>query len=350
MKFIDEATITVRSGHGGRGCVSFRREKYIPRGGPNGGNGGRGGDVIAVADKRLWTLIDQTYARVIAAGNGQPGEGSLRSGADGEDRIIRLPVGTLVIDENSGEVLADLSRAGEQVRIAPGGRGGKGNAFFATSTDQAPRKSQPGGEARERLIRLELKLLADAAIIGLPNAGKSTLIARISAARPRIADYPFTTLVPNLGVVRAQDEASFVVADVPGLIAGAHTGAGLGHRFLRHVERARVLVHLVDAAAGAPEDTLADWRTVRRELELYDPALANHPEIVVLAKIDALGGEAGGLPAVRALFEAAGCAPFAISAVTGEGVAELVGEMWKLIERDRRARDRAESSGEDEWV
>lgn len=349
MKFIDEATITIRSGHGGRGCISFRREKYIPHGGPNGGNGGRGGDVIAVADPQLWTLMDQTYARVIAAKNGSPGEGSLRSGADGADRIIRLPLGTVVTNEETGEVLADLSHPGEKVKIARGGRGGKGNAFFATATNQAPRKSQPGGEGVEQKVRLELKLLADAAIIGLPNAGKSTLIARISAARPKIANYPFTTLVPNLGVVRVHDEASFVVADVPGLIAGAHEGVGLGHRFLRHVERARILVHLVDVATRSPEEALSDWQTVRREIGLYNAALLREPEIVALSKIDAVAREEMQIEAFRAIFEENGTRPFAISAATGEGVDKLIDEMWRLIDSNRRASERIEKSVEDDW-
>ena len=349
MKFIDEAIITVRSGHGGRGCISFRREKYIPHGGPNGGNGGRGGDIIAVADPQLWTLMDRTYTRVITAGNGSPGEGSLCSGADGEDRIIRLPLGTVITNEVTGEVLADLSHPGEKAKIAHGGRGGKGNAFFATSTNQAPRKSQPGGESQKQKVRLELKLLADAAIIGLPNAGKSTLIARISAARPKIANYPFTTLVPNLGVVRVHDESSFVVADVPGLIAGAHEGAGLGHRFLRHVERARILVHLVDVSARSPEEALSDWRTVRREIGLHNPALLEEPEIVALAKIDAVVRDGIQLEALRAHFEENGTGTFAISAATGEGVAKLIDEMWRLIDSDRRDSERIDKSVEDDW-
>ena len=349
MKFIDEAIITVRSGHGGRGCISFRREKFIPHGGPNGGNGGRGGDVIAVADPQLWTLMDRTYTRVITAGNGSPGEGTLRSGADGDDRIIRLPLGTVLTNEETGEVIADLSLPGERVQIACGGKGGKGNAFFATATNQAPRKSQPGGSSVEHRVRLELKLLADAAIIGLPNGGKSTLIARISAARPRIADYPFTTLVPNLGVVRVHDEASFVVADVPGLIAGAHEGVGLGHRFLRHVERARILVHIVDVATRSPDEALSDWRTVRREIGLYNAALLEEPEIVVLSKIDALARDGEQLEALRARFEENGTRPFAISAVTGEGVGKLVDEMWRLIESNRRDSERIEKSVEDDW-
>ncbi len=337
MKFIDEATIEVSAGHGGKGCVSFRREKYVPRGGPDGGDGGRGGSVIVLADPQLSTLIDQTYQRHATAGDGVQGGSSRRSGANGEDRIVRLPVGTVIRDVATGEMLVDLDAPGARFVLARGGRGGKGNSFFATPTRRAPRVSQPGEPGEARRVRFELKLLADIAIIGLPNAGKSTLISRISAAHPRIADYPFTTLIPNLGVVRVDEERSFVVADVPGLIEGAHEGAGLGHRFLRHVERSRALVHLVDASAGDPEGALAAWRTVRRELAMYDASLAARPEIVVLSKIDALSGAEQALPAIRAAFAAEGIAPLAISAVTGEGLPVLIAAMAERVERERRS-------------
>ena len=350
MKFIDEATITIRSGHGGKGCVSFRREKYVPRGGPDGGDGGRGGDVIAIADPRYSTLIDQTYQRLATARDGRPGEGARRSGADGEDKILRLPVGTIIFDAETNEIIADLTTPDERVKIAAGGRGGKGNAFFATSTNQAPRKSQPGEPEQERRVRLELKLLADVAIIGLPNAGKSTLISRISAARPKVADYPFTTLVPNLGVVRREESKSFVVADVPGLIAGAHAGSGLGHRFLRHVERSRCLVHLVDVTEVDAPGAVEAWRGVRKELGLYNDALLRRPEIVALSKIDTLGGASGQLAAIRDAFAAEGVSLHAISAVSGAGIPELVGEMGRQVDiiagteagESRGVNDRAE--------
>ena len=346
MKFIDEATIEVRAGHGGKGCVSFRREKYVPRGGPDGGNGGRGGDVIALADPQLATLIDQTYQRHATAGDGGQGGSSCRSGADGDDKIVRLPVGTVIRDATSGELLADLDFPGARFILARAGRGGKGNAFFATPTRRAPRISQPGEEGEARRVRFELKLLADIAIIGLPNAGKSTLISRISAAHPKIADYPFTTLVPNLGVVRAGDDRSFVVADVPGLIEGAHEGSGLGHRFLRHVERSRALVHLVDASAGDPAAALAAWRTVRRELALYDASLAERREIVALSKIDALADREETLAAIRDAFAAEGIRPLAISAVAGEGLPALIAAMDECVDGARRA-ERAQGTGEE---
>ena len=337
MKFIDEATITVRSGHGGKGCVSFRREKFVPRGGPDGGNGGRGGDVILVADFHLATLIDQTYQRIAAAQDGKPGSGANRSGANGAEKIVKLPIGTVVTDADSHEVLADLDDPGARVVIARGGRGGRGNAFFSTPTRQTPRFAQPGEPGEERRVRLELKLLADVAIIGLPNAGKSTLISRISAAHPKIADYPFTTLIPNLGVVRVQEERSFVVADVPGLIEGAHAGAGLGHRFLRHVERSRALLHLVDVSEADPEAAIEAWRVVRRELALYDPLLAARTEIVALSKIDALADRESTLGAMKRTFAPLGVEPLAISAVSGEGIDPLVKGLADIVERERKA-------------
>jgi GTP-binding protein len=349
MKFIDETTITIRSGNGGKGCISFRREKYVPRGGPDGGDGGRGGDVIAVADPRLSTLLDRTYERLAIAKNGRPGEGARRSGADAEDKILRVPVGTVVSDADGGEVLADLSSPGMRVTLAAGGRGGKGNAFFASPTNRAPRKSQPGEEGRERRVRLELKLLADVAIIGLPNAGKSTLISRISAARPKVADYPFTTLVPQLGVVRQDEEKSFVVADVPGLIAGAHAGAGLGHRFLRHVERSRCLLHLVDISAGDPEEAVEAWRAVREELALYNDALSRRPEILALSKIDTLAGDAERIKTISVAFEAEGVQPAAISAVSGEGIEALVNEMGRLVDHARQKAAEQEHGAGETW-
>jgi GTP-binding protein len=348
VKFIDEARITARGGHGGKGCVSFRREKYVPRGGPDGGDGGRGGDVIALADSQLATLIDQTYERLAAAENGRPGSGANRAGAGGADKVVRLPVGTVVTDVDSGEALVDLDRPGARAVIARGGRGGRGNAFFAGPTRQTPRFAQPGEPGEERHVRLELKLLADVAIIGLPNAGKSTLISRVSAARPKIADYPFTTLIPHLGVVRVDEGRSFVVADVPGLIEGAHAGAGLGHRFLRHVERSRALVHLVDASGSDPETAVQAWRVVRRELELYDAALATRTELVVLTKIDTFAQRENHLDAMRAAFARVGIEALAISSVSGEGIDALVKGLAGIVERERQAAAR-EAQAEGAW-
>jgi GTPase len=285
MKFIDEVKIRVIAGDGGRGCVSFRREKFVPRGGPSGGNGGGGGDVIAMADPQLTTLLDLRYQKQYKAGRGQHGMGSDCHGRRGDDRMINVPVGTIIRDAATGELIGDLQTAGERVVVASGGRGGKGNAHFATSTFQSPRFAQPGEPGQERELEIELRLLADVGIIGLPNAGKSTLISVISAVRPKIADYPFTTLVPNLGVV-GYDGKSFVVADIPGLIEGAHEGHGLGDKFLRHVMRTNLLIHLIDASMIDPENPLADWKTVNQELALFDPELANKAQVVVANKID----------------------------------------------------------------
>src|SRR5213594_702948 len=292
MKFIDEVKIKVIAGDGGRGCISFWREKFVPRGGPNGGDGGDGGDVVAVADPQLTTLLDLRYQKLYRAGRGEHGLGKDQHGRRGEDRVIKVPVGTIIRDANSGEFLADLKLAGERFVVAAGGRGGKGNAHFVSSTNRSPRYAQPGMPGVELELEIELRLLADVGIIGLPNAGKSTLIAAISAVRPKIADYPFTTLVPNLGVVGYDDGKSFVVADIPGLIEGAHEGQGLAHKFLRHVMRTNLLIHLIDASKIEEQDPLADWKTVNRELELFDPELAEKPQIVVANKIDLPEGRA----------------------------------------------------------
>ena len=323
MKFIDETKIRVFAGDGGRGCVSFRREKYVPRGGPNGGNGGPGGDVVMVADPQLTTLLDLRYQKQYKAGRGQHGMGSDCHGRRGDDRLIHVPVGTIIRDSATGELIGDLPTAGERVIVAAGGRGGKGNAHFVSSTHRSPRFAQPGEPGEERELEIELRLLADVGIIGLPNAGKSTLIAAISAVRPKIADYPFTTLVPNLGVVGYEEGKSFVVADIPGLIEGAHEGHGLGHKFLRHVMRTHLLIHLIDASQIDPEDPLADWKTVNRELALFDPQLAKKPQIVVANKID--------LPDARENVKIlAGRLPkefrplYTISAATTENVQRLV--------------------------
>jgi GTP-binding protein len=323
MKFIDEVKIRVIAGDGGRGCISFRREKFVPRGGPNGGDGGAGGDVIAVADPQLTTLLDLRYQKQYKAGRGEHGMGKDCHGRRGEDRTIKVPVGTIIRDAATGELIGDLRTAGQSVVMAHGGRGGKGNAHFVSSTHRSPRFAQPGEAGQERELDIELRLLADVGIIGLPNAGKSTLIAAISAVRPKIADYPFTTLVPNLGVVGYDEGKSFVVADIPGLIEGAHSGQGLGDKFLRHVTRTALLIHLVDASQLDETDPLAQWNVVNRELELFDPELAKKPQIVVANKID--------LPEARAKAKSiAKKLPkkyqplHAISAATTEGVRQLV--------------------------
>ncbi len=287
MKFVDEALIEVVAGDGGNGAVSFRREKYVPRGGPDGGDGGRGGSIYALADRNINTLIDYRYARVHRAKPGENGRGADQYGRGADDLTLRVPVGTVISDEATGELIADLAFDGQRALLAAGGKGGLGNLHFKSSTNRAPRQSTPGAPGEQRRLRLELKVLADVGLLGQPNAGKSTLIRAISAARPRVADYPFTTLVPHLGVVRAAGERSFVVADIPGLIEGAAEGAGLGHRFLRHLQRTRLLLHVVDLAPTDPAaDPVVDARALVNELRRYDPALHAKPRWLVLNKID----------------------------------------------------------------
>ena len=320
--FVDEVEIHVRAGDGGRGCVSFRREKFVPRGGPNGGDGGRGGSVILEADEGLGTLLDFRYRRHYAAPRGGHGEGSDRHGANGGDLVLRVPVGTTVRARDTGLLLGDLTADGERLDIAKGGRGGRGNARFATSTHRAPRRADPGEAGEERGLRLELRLLADVGVVGFPNAGKSTLVARLSAARPKIADYPFTTLVPTLGLVRLDAERSFVIADVPGLIPGAAEGKGLGLRFLRHLERTRVLVHLLDLDPATGRDPVEDWRAIQAELRAYSPELAARPQLVAANKID-LEGAAPRLKRVVAMGRRRRLPVFPLAARTGHGLAEL---------------------------
>ena len=289
MKFVDEAVIDVAAGHGGAGCVSFRREKFIPFGGPNGGDGGRGGSIYAVADPNLNTLIDYRYARRHEARNGEPGRGSDQFGAAGKDIVLRMPVGTILTDLESGHVVAELLTPGEQILVCKGGDGGFGNLHFKSSTNRAPPQKTPGWPGESKRLKLELRVLADVGLLGMPNAGKSTLIAAISNARPKIADYPFTTLHPHLGVVRVGPEKSFVVADIPGLIEGAAEGAGLGHQFLRHLQRTRLLLHVVDIAPFDERvDPVAQARAIVAELKKYDPALAAKPRWLVLNKVDLL--------------------------------------------------------------
>jgi len=320
--FIDEAKIYVKAGDGGNGCLAFRREKYVPRGGPSGGDGGRGGDVYMVANEQLNTLLHFRFNPEHKAQRGRHGEGSNCTGQDGEPVVLEVPVGTVVYDADTGEKLHDFAVPGEKVLMARGGRGGKGNARFATATHQAPTEHQPGRPGQERRLRLELKLLADAGLVGFPNAGKSTLISRISAARPKIADYPFTTLEPNLGVVQLDDFQSFVVADIPGLIEGAHLGHGLGTQFLRHIERTKLLVHLVDVSEGSGRDPVEDFETVMRELASFSEDLAKKPMLVVASKMD-VAQDPGRVESLKRLAEERGLPYFEISSVTGKGLETL---------------------------
>ncbi len=333
MQFVDYVNIHVKAGDGGRGCVSFRREKYVPRGGPNGGDGGRGGHIIIRASAQLNTLLDLRYRRQYRAKRGQHGMGKNMHGKDGDDLIIPVPVGTLVKDEETGEILADLDAEDKKVVAAKAGRGGLGNAHFATPTRQAPRFAQPGEKGEERTLIIELKLLADVGLIGLPNAGKSTLISVISSAKPKIADYPFTTLEPNLGVVKLEDFRSFVVADIPGLIEGAHSGAGLGFQFLRHVERTSLLLHLVDISEMSTGDPRKNLEKINRELKLYSEALLEKPQMVVATKLDIADGEK--LDRLSDYCKNSGTDFFAVSAVTGRGVKELVKYVATRMERLR---------------
>lgn len=344
MRFIDEAVIHVRGGRGGNGCVAFRREKYVPRGGPSGGDGGDGGAVHLVGDESLNTLYHLRFRQLFAAERGRHGEGSNRTGRSGDDLEIPVPLGTQVHDAEGDRPLGEILEHGEGLLVAAGGPGGRGNARFKSSTNQAPRHAEPGAEGEERHLRLELKLLADVGLVGLPNAGKSTLISRLSAARPKIAEYPFTTVVPQLGVVdRGPAEETFVIADLPGLIAGAAEGAGLGHQFLRHVERCRVLVHLVDLSAhGEAAEAAEDLATVERELEAFDPGLLQRPRFAVGSKLDAARDERR--RALREAAEARGLPYFEVSAVTGRGLAELVGAVGAELDV---ARGEAEAAGRD---
>jgi GTP-binding protein len=326
MRFVDQVKIYVKSGNGGAGCLSFRREKFIEFGGPDGGDGGRGGDVVAEAVAGLNTLIDWRYQQHVKAKNGRPGEGANRTGASAAEVVVKLPVGTQIYDEDTGEMLADLVEVGQRAVLAKGGDGGKGNAQFKSSTNRAPRKTIPGFPGEEKTLILRLKLLADAGLVGLPNAGKSTFLAAVSAARPKIADYPFTTLAPQLGVVEV-DGGSFVLADIPGLIEGAAEGAGLGLRFLGHVERCRVLLHLVD---GTQDDVAGAYRTVRAEIATYDAELAAKPEIVALNKCDALDADEVKAKA-KALAKAAGHPVLQIAGATGKGVTEALRALAKQI-------------------
>lgn len=335
MQFVDEVKIQVKAGDGGRGCLSFRREKFVPLGGPDGGDGGDGGDVIVRVDPGLGTLLDFRYKQHLKAERGDHGRGKNMHGKNGEPLIILVPPGTLIFDAESGEQLADLTAPGEDLVLLRGGRGGRGNARFVTSTNRAPRHFQPGTPGEERWLRLELKLLADVGLVGMPNAGKSTLISTISAARPKIADYPFTTLVPNLGVVRWAGYKSYVVADIPGLIEGASEGHGLGTRFLRHVERTDLFLHLVDLSDLQPGEPLANFEAINHELQRHNPELAAKPQLVVLSKMD-LTEVRERAPEARAYFAERGLPVLEISAATGAGIDELVQRVGEELERRRK--------------
>jgi GTP-binding protein len=337
--FIDRVKIRVSGGHGGNGVTAFRREKFVPRGGPSGGEGGKGGDVWLVADTGVNTLLHLRYNPEHHADRGRHGEGSNRSGREGEDIIVRVPVGTQVYDAETGDLMCDLAEEGQRWLAAKGGRGGFGNSHFATSTNRAPRYHQEGSPGEEHEFQLELKLLADVGLVGFPNAGKSTLISTISAAKPKIADYPFTTLEPHLGVVDLGDYRTFVVADIPGLIEGAHEGAGLGDRFLRHVERTKLLLHLVDVSSASGRDAVGDYEAINRELLAYDPQLAERPQIVVATKIDALD-EPERLENLRRRAGEDGREFYAVSSVTNTNVRELVFAVSQALDA-MRERDAA---------
>lgn len=328
--FIDEAKIFVKAGDGGHGCVSFRREKFVPKGGPDGGDGGNGGDIILQADRNLLTLLDFRYRHHYVAARGDHGRGKDQTGRDGRDNVVRVPVGTVVRLIESGQVIVDLTEHEQRFVVAEGGRGGRGNARFKSPINQAPRHAELGNPGTAHWLTLELKLLADVGLVGLPNAGKSTLLARISAARPKIASYPFTTLVPQLGIVRLRDDLSCVVADIPGLIEGAHAGKGLGQQFLRHIERTRLLIHLVDIATTDDHDPLLDFEIVIDELRAYEPELMHKPHLIAATKMD--------VPTAKEVWEqfqaevnARGFRVIAISAVTGEGIGTLLDEISRMV-------------------
>ncbi len=337
--FIDHATIQIKAGDGGNGCLAFRREKFVPRGGPSGGDGGHGGHVFVRSTVHLNTLLPFRYKRHFKGGRGRHGEGSNRHGRNGQDTVIEVPVGTLIYHAGSDQLLFDLDEADRQVCVAHGGRGGRGNAAFATSTNQAPRRIEEGKPGEEAHLRLELKVLADVGLVGFPNAGKSTLISRLSAARPKIADYPFTTLTPNLGVVEYHDYSSFVMADIPGLIGGAHQGSGLGDQFLRHVERSRLLVHLIDVSQAGQPDPVEAFRTINRELELYDSQMLKKPMLVVASKIDSADPQR--LQRLEEFCRRRSLPLEAISAVSGKGLQRMKDSIAAHLKKADREKETA---------
>ena len=332
MQFIDLVKIHVKAGNGGNGCAAFRRESHTPKGGPSGGDGGSGGHVVLVADHQLNTLINFRFKREFKAQRGEDGRGKDQYGKGGEELILKVPPGTIVYDFETGELLADLSTDGDRLVVVEGGIGGRGNIHFSTPWNQAPTEQEDGTLGGEMYLRLELKLLADVGLLGYPSVGKSTFISKVSKARPKIADYPFTTLVPNLGVVRLDTERHIVIADIPGLIEGASDGAGLGHQFLRHVERCRVLVHIVEASVftGPERDPIGDFDRINHELARYAPDLAEKPQIVVLNKID-LTETRDSLDEIRTAFEAKGVALMTMSSITGEGVDAVLNQCWQML-------------------
>lgn len=340
MQFVDQVKVYVKAGNGGRGCVSFRREKYIPKGGPDGGDGGRGGHIILKAKEDINTLLDIRYQQFYRAENGQHGKGKDMHGRNGKDRIIPVPVGTVIKEAESGEILYDLTENNEAYTAARGGKGGLGNAYFKRATRQAPRFAQPGETGEEKTLLLELKLLADVGLIGLPNAGKSTLISSLSSARPKIADYPFTTLTPVLGVVRYGNFKSFVIADIPGLIEGAHKGSGLGFQFLRHVERTSVLVHLVDISEATEGDPVVHFKKINKELEQYDPHLMKKPQVVAGTKLD-IKGDGEKLDRLSSYCKDRHYDFFPICAITGAGLKELVHYLTRIVEEKKRGNETA---------
>lgn len=331
MKFVDQAVIKVVSGKGGNGCVSFRREAFVPKGGPDGGDGGKGADVIILADESLNTLLDCQYQQLYRGSKGSDGKGKNQTGRSAEDLVIRVPPGTQIFDAETDELLSDLDEPGSSTIAAKGGRGGQGNARFATSRNQAPRRAQPGGPAEEKELRLELKLIADVGLVGLPNSGKSTLISRVSNARPKIADYPFTTKVPGLGVVRAPDGKDFVMADIPGLIEGADDGAGMGDRFLRHIERTRILLHLIDPSPSVEPSAIERFGVIMTELGSYGSDLSSRPMIVVITKMDIPENKAAS-EELSKIIESQGLIVKRISAISGEGVRDLLFEVSKTLQ------------------
>jgi len=334
MRFIDEARIKVIAGSGGRGCISFRREKFVPRGGPDGGDGGKGGDVILIADKELESLIDFRYKRYYKAKSGAHGRGKDQHGKNGAHLLIPVPLGTVVRDDATDALLKDFSSPGEKLVVTQGGLGGRGNASFVSSTRQAPRHAQGGQKGETRWIKLELKLLADVGVIGLPNSGKSTLVSRISAARPKIADYPFTTLNPCLGVVKYSEDKTFIVADIPGLIEGAHRGSGLGTTFLRHIERTCVLIHLIDGSDFTPRNPLKAFKIINNELKLYNPSLTDKPQVIAINKMD-LPESQDHYPKLKEYIEGLHLKIFPISAATGRGVKSLIAHVVRMLSQSK---------------
>ncbi len=333
MKFVDSCEVNVSAGAGGNGCVAFRREKYVPHGGPSGGDGGKGGDVVLVGDEGRTTLLDVALTRVLEAERGEHGRGKDQYGKGGEDLVVRVPIGTQAFDAETGELLFDVDAPGKRVIAARGGRGGRGNIHFATPFDRAPRRAEPGEPGEQRKVRLELKVMADVGLLGFPNVGKSTFIRAVSRARPKVADYPFTTLVPHLGVVQVGDDQSFVLADIPGLIPGAAEGAGLGTRFLKHVERTRALLHLLTIDPGEGREPVADFDTINAELAKFDPELAKRPQVVAMNKADLPEAREAWAKAKKKL-KRRGINLHLVSAATGEGVRELVFALYDLARRD----------------